>query len=315
MSWSPNAKEFVVVYGTMPAKAKLFDHRANAMFDFGNAARNQAKFNPHGRLLFIGGFGNLNGEMDVWDRKNLKKVASMQASNASSCDWCPDGRTIMTSTLYKRLKVDNGIRFWHYTGVLLHKIEVKELHQAVWKPEQPDVWPERSSLSPPPQGIAEPVPVKEVKKYVPPSQRNNPDAGGSSRNIFDRDAIDSGSRKPSRGGSRSSIPGAAMAEQSQNGKNKNNNKRQGKKVAIGDENSASVAGASENIKPGGPGVVAGSMLETEKKIKTLSKKLKQIATLKERQLAGETLELTQLEKITKQAQLQKEMKELEESMN
>jgi translation initiation factor 2A len=65
VTWSPNGREFVVVYGTIPSKATLFDHRATPIFEFGKAARNTIKFNPRGRLLYIAGFGNLNGEIVI----------------------------------------------------------------------------------------------------------------------------------------------------------------------------------------------------------------------------------------------------------
>lgn len=63
VNWSPNAKEFMVIYGTMPSKATLFDHRANAIYDFPPAPRNFVRFNPHGRVICIAGFGNLAGEI------------------------------------------------------------------------------------------------------------------------------------------------------------------------------------------------------------------------------------------------------------
>jgi uncharacterized protein with WD repeat len=56
----------------------------------------------------------------------------------------------MTSTLYKRLKVDNGIKIYHYTGVCVDQIEVKELYQANWQPRPVEMYPERTSYSPPP---------------------------------------------------------------------------------------------------------------------------------------------------------------------
>ena len=63
MTWSPNGREFIVVYGTMPSKSTLFDHRAQPVFDFGPASRNTVKYNGRGRLLYLGGFGNLTGEV------------------------------------------------------------------------------------------------------------------------------------------------------------------------------------------------------------------------------------------------------------
>jgi uncharacterized protein with WD repeat len=35
----------------MPAKAKLFDHRANPIHDFGTNFRNTVRFNPQGRHI------------------------------------------------------------------------------------------------------------------------------------------------------------------------------------------------------------------------------------------------------------------------
>ena len=63
ISWSPNSTEFMVVYGTMPSKSTLFDHRANQIYNFPSAARNFCRFNPNSRIICIAGFGNLNGEI------------------------------------------------------------------------------------------------------------------------------------------------------------------------------------------------------------------------------------------------------------
>ncbi|CAG8631400.1 13825_t:CDS:10 [Ambispora leptoticha] len=51
VAWSPNSKEFIVVYGYMPAKATLFDHRANIAYEFGINPRNTVQFNPQGRHI------------------------------------------------------------------------------------------------------------------------------------------------------------------------------------------------------------------------------------------------------------------------
>ncbi len=53
VAWSPNSSEFIVVYGTMPAKATLFDHRASPMYELGSAARNQVSFNSTGRFFVV----------------------------------------------------------------------------------------------------------------------------------------------------------------------------------------------------------------------------------------------------------------------
>ncbi|RUP52208.1 eukaryotic translation initiation factor eIF2A-domain-containing protein [Jimgerdemannia flammicorona] len=173
VAWSPNSKEFIVVYGSMPAKATLFDHRVDPIFDFGSNPRNFVRFNPHGRIICIAGFGNLNGTVDLWDRRTLTKISTVQASNASYCNWSPDGRYFLTATLTPRLRVDNGFKVWHYQGTLVYWESVDELYQIDWRPASAELYPIRNALSP------APVPVKtletspqEVK--VKPAGKPNP---------------------------------------------------------------------------------------------------------------------------------------------
>ena len=47
VAWSSSSAEFCVVYGLMPAKAKLFNQKAEPIFDFGAGPRNSCAFNPH----------------------------------------------------------------------------------------------------------------------------------------------------------------------------------------------------------------------------------------------------------------------------
>lgn len=130
-AWNPanGGKEFAVSYGWMPAKTTLFDLRLNVLHEFGALPRNYVSFNPQGRLLCIAGFGNLAGQMDIWDRSTLKKVANFQVNNCTECTWSPDGRLLMCSTLSPRLRVDNGIRIHHWTGSLIHLQTTEELYQ------------------------------------------------------------------------------------------------------------------------------------------------------------------------------------------
>ena len=80
-------------------------------------------------LIYIAGFGNLSGTVDVWDRQTLKKISTFEAPDTSECTWSPDGRHIMTATLSPRLRVDNGYKIWHYSGGLMHMKSVDELWQ------------------------------------------------------------------------------------------------------------------------------------------------------------------------------------------
>ncbi|KAJ3220779.1 hypothetical protein HK099_004022 [Clydaea vesicula] len=285
VAWSPNSKEFIVVYGTMPSKATLFDQRANPIYSFPSAPRNFVSFNPHGRVFCIAGFGNLQGEIDLWDRKSLKKIGTINGSNTSHCEWSPDGRHLMTSILYKRLKVDNGIKIWHYTGVLVHEIKVKEMYQTNWRPSHVCNYPERSELSPAPNGIAVATPPPKVGVYRPPGARG----------MMNREQLDKphSAKSTTRSGqSRNNIPGL-------NGKQNNNNSRKSQK----------------SVTSSTPVVVNEEKSAKDKKIKQINKKIKQIGEIKEKLKKGENVELTQLKKLEQESELLKELENLEKNIS
>lgn len=51
VAWSPKGLEFCVVYGTMPAKATLFNLKCNPVFEFGTGARNSIYYSPNGNHI------------------------------------------------------------------------------------------------------------------------------------------------------------------------------------------------------------------------------------------------------------------------
>lgn len=128
-AWNPNSREFAVTYGYVPARTTLFDAKANELHSFGTEARNYLKYQPQGRLLLSAGFGNLNGNVDIWDLRSRKKVAEFVASNSTVCEWSPCGRFILTGILSPRLRVDNGVKIWWCAGKLLHVQLMDELYQ------------------------------------------------------------------------------------------------------------------------------------------------------------------------------------------
>jgi translation initiation factor 2A len=113
----------------MPAKTVIFDQRVKIISDFGLNPRNFIAYNPQGRLLCIAGFGNLAGQVDIYDRQTLKKVVTLEAPNTVHCEWSADGRYLLCATLSPRLRVDNGIKVYHFTGGLMHVEPIEELYQ------------------------------------------------------------------------------------------------------------------------------------------------------------------------------------------
>ncbi|THU92743.1 translation initiation factor eIF-2A [Dendrothele bispora CBS 962.96] len=241
--WSPNSKEFGVVYGYMPAKTVLFDQRVRTIHDFGSAPHNFISFNPQARLLALAGFGNLAGKIDIFDRRTLAKVTTIDAPNTSYCTWSPDGRFLITATLSPRLRVDNGIKIWHCTGPLVHVHLIDELYQASWRPINVDSFqpfptsgPIAVAPAPSPAVVAAEAAAalkrgtqasggqtKPAGAYRPPGAR-----GGATPAIYKREdegglsRTPSGQNTPARGYNRSPAPpgSAAYANAQQGGQGK-----------------------------------------------------------------------------------------------
>uniref|UniRef100_A0AAR2LB75 Eukaryotic translation initiation factor 2A n=1 Tax=Pygocentrus nattereri TaxID=42514 RepID=A0AAR2LB75_PYGNA len=178
VSWSPNSTEFCIVYGFMPAKATIFNLKCESVFDFGTGPRNAAFYSPQGHILVLAGFGNLRGQMEVWDVKKYKQVSKPQAADTTFFSWCPDGEHIVTATCSPRLRVSNGYKIWHYTGTVLYKQDVpadKELWEVLWQPFPAGTFPEKAmkyQAAPSELGSTE---AKPAQAYRPPALRNKPE--------------------------------------------------------------------------------------------------------------------------------------------
>ena len=260
--WNPKGSEFVVVYGYMPSKSVMYDLKCNLIFDFGSNHRNTAKFNPQGRLLCLAGFGNLAGDMDFWDCKQLKKISSVQDNSTTYYDWSADGKHLLTATLSPRLRVDNCFKIWHYHGSVKQKKEFKELYQVGWKPfKDPELAFPMRDLSPPPKGRSKSsvIEAPKPKAYIPPHQRAKMAAAAAT---------------------------ASTAS----------SKGQGKKSSVdksSDSNGTTAAAA--NAKPASePAKEKEPLSEIAKRKKALLKKLKQVEVLKKKKAEGEPLELNQV---------------------
>ncbi|KAM0793771.1 hypothetical protein ACM66B_001189 [Microbotryomycetes sp. NB124-2] len=322
--WSPNSREFAVTYGYMPAKTVIFDQRVNVVHDFGTQPRNFLSYNPQGRLLCIAGFGNLAGTVDIWDRKTLKKVCTIDAPNTSHCEWSPDGRFLMCATLSPRLRVDNGVRIFHCTGGLMHVDLIEELYQASWRPFDVELFPFGGNIDPAPtasvavSSSSAPVkPAAPAGAYRPPHARGTAtptlfkreDEGGAAYNPNGTSSfVTNGRTSPnfSGRGARKTIPGAAPAavegdanqQQSRRAKKKENAKK-------GAEAAAPAVVPEPEPEP------ASTLSPDDKKRRALVKKLTAIEQLKVKRDAGEKLELTQHKKLESEAEIRKELAALE----
>ena len=153
--WIPNPSitgviPFGVISGRMPALASLHHgFTGEPTFLFGRAHRNTMDMSPHGRFIVCGGYGNLAGGMDFWDRNKgkliprrvmltggggeskddedikyvtIKEAADLSITSSSPVvghQWSPDSRTYLVSTTSPRMNVDNGVQIHRYDGSVL----------------------------------------------------------------------------------------------------------------------------------------------------------------------------------------------------
>lgn len=232
VAWSPNSKEFCVVYGYMPAKTTLFNHRAVATHSFPLGPRNTIIFSPTGRFLLLAGFGNLAGQIDVIDlERDNKKICTIESGNPSVCQWSPDSRYIMTATTSPRLRVDNGVKLWHVGGTIMYNEDMVELYNVMWRPTPAgETAAQVDPLSPVPAphlsattylGTIK-TPSKPAGAYRPPGARGTStplhfkreDEGGAAHSVSNGiSALNlNGSGASAFGRSRRQVPGAEFAE-------------------------------------------------------------------------------------------------------
>lgn len=230
VAWSPNGREFGVIYGYMPAKTTIFNHRGVATHSFPMGPRNTIIFSPTGRFVLVAGFGNLAGQIDVYDlEKDHRKVCTIESGNPSVCQWSPDSVYIMTATTSPRLRVDNGVKLWHVGGAIMYTEEMVELYNVMWRPLPADQMPKNlDPLSPVPTPHESAVaylgtvktPSKPVGAYRPPGARGTStplhfkreDEGGAAH------VMSNGAPSTSLNGfgrARRQVPGAEFAEQNQ----------------------------------------------------------------------------------------------------
>uniref|UniRef100_A0A665U6C0 Eukaryotic translation initiation factor 2A n=1 Tax=Echeneis naucrates TaxID=173247 RepID=A0A665U6C0_ECHNA len=284
--WSPNSSEFCVVYGFMPAKATIFNLKCDPVFDFGTGPRNAAYYSPQGHILVLAGFGNLRGQMEVWDVKKYKQVAKPQAPDATHFSWSPDGEYVVTATCSPRLRVSNGYKIWHYTGSVVHKWEMpsgSELWEVLWQPFPDSCFPERPvkyQATPSDLGTTQALPTQV---YRPPALRHLPATASSKLH----------EEEPPQ----NMRPGVLWEKSLSKSALKNQRKREAKKAA------------KQELKPEPgpplePATITNSQSEptsgdpeTDKKIKNLKKKLKAIEELREQQVSGKVLQKNQVTEI------------------
>eukprot|EP01147_Barroeca_monosierra_P010916 gene10916-2990_t len=301
VEWSPNGKQFVALYGSMPNKATVFNYKCKQVKDLGLGHRSMARYNPHGTVLAIAGFGNLStiyfgyliqeiysGEVEIWATDKWEMINKFVAFTTTSFEWCPDSRHILMATTAPRLTIDNRFKVWHYTKGQLCCHDYNELYEAVWRPMDRKLFPKRP-LSPVPQEakLAVKTDGGKPEPYRPPAMRGLPTV---------------------------TLQGSKQTNGDKKKDNKNKKKRQAAKDKTEKERNDSTMPS-----PPEPGMnkLKDSAKEPEqseeavaKRIRAIKKKLRQIDDLEKEKDSGKSLSEAQETKLQTADALRKELESL-----
>jgi len=304
----------------MPAQTTLFDSKCQPLVDFGTGSKTSAKFSPNGRMICVAGFGNVQGNFEIWDCKRAKKLTSLR-NDFTHFEWASDSRHLITAILTPRLKVDNGFKIWNYDGTLLYEQKVNELYVATWLPSSPELYPDRA---PSPRVYSQlkidtPDAQQKPAKYIPPHVKQGL---GGAMSINRDDAGPTKYKKPhgTAAPQQRDVPPGYDLEDTKSVK-KNQKRRKKKKANSnkeGEDQGEEEDGEEEEPETPAPSPVSEQAPEEDvedskdpqKKAKSLQKKLRQIEQLKQQKASGKELEKTQLDKIASEKQLLAELKAL-----
>jgi len=310
--WSPKGAKFVVVYGSMPSKTTLFNLNLERLMDFPEAHRNTAIFCPHGHTLAIAGFGNLQGETDIWDVQRGRLISKMKAPCTTECIWSPCSTYILTSTLTPRLRQDNGWKIWKPNGELVYHHPVGELYRVVWRNVSAQRYPNnppRKEDSAPAKQVEQTAAATKTSVYRPPHARNKPVEEPKAEIAAVAQKYKPKSQQP-----KTVTPIGELSKSAQ----KNKRRRQKKKQKLAEtentgdkkEEEESSSNTTEDKKEQSSVVDNEEKIQKQKRAKTLKKKLRQIELLKEKQSEGKQLNNQELQKLKTEASLRKELTDL-----
>ena len=157
IAWSPNSEQFGTVFGCKLAILFLPVFKSSCQIcllkrwpltdvsaPFTTLVERctiLSRSTPRGRLLFLDGFCDLVAKIDIFDRHTLNRAYSIDVPDTFYYFRSPDRCFLLIATLSPRLLVDNGIKIWHATGLLVHAQAVEELCHASWCPTPVDQMP------------------------------------------------------------------------------------------------------------------------------------------------------------------------------
>jgi uncharacterized protein with WD repeat len=136
VAWSPGGQDFIALGGHQPATAVLFDLKGKTLCKITKGPFNHIRWSPHGRFILLAGFGNLPGDIALFERsgKECTPMGALRSACSVMVEWSPCGRYFLTASVAPRMRVDNRITVFTYCGEQIANQPYDELRAAHWKP-------------------------------------------------------------------------------------------------------------------------------------------------------------------------------------
>lgn len=285
--WSPTADEFVAVTGKMPAEIALYDGKTGSKrISFGVTRRNTLRWNPFGRLFMAGGFGNLPGDIDVWDKNKALCLSTVRIPCTVVCEWAADGRHFLSSSVFPRMRVDNFVQIVNYDGTVRAKlIDFQELYACKWRPSVSGLF-EDTPPSPRIVQIARNPTAPENELEVKKAAYRPPGGSGALAEQMRKEREVENLKKAVKVKEVRVPGGAAVAAGPSASALRNARKKRAKDLVDKFEAAGGSWGKEESVAsdvdpPQPPQVKSEGQVDPAKRIRNLQKKLKEIAALRQ----------------------------------
>eukprot|EP00928_Gymnodinium_smaydae_P042360 TRINITY_DN28535_c0_g1_i1.p1 TRINITY_DN28535_c0_g1~~TRINITY_DN28535_c0_g1_i1.p1 ORF type:complete len:639 (-),score=160.65 TRINITY_DN28535_c0_g1_i1:72-1988(-) len=133
--WNPMQDEFLLLHGDLPCDATIHSgKKGQQLWSFGKGHRNTIRFNTFGRFVTVGGYGQLLGDTDFWDKPGKTKLGTVRMECCVVSTWSPEGRHLLTATTHPRMRVDNKVVLYDYCGNKCFAMPFEKLLHASWRP-------------------------------------------------------------------------------------------------------------------------------------------------------------------------------------
>lgn len=329
-AWSPSGDHFIIIYGFMPARATLFDARCDPVFDFGTGSWNTIVFSPHGRYVALGGFGSLAGRVEFWDISQTAVVGRVELPCTTAYSWSPCSRYFLAATTFPRLREGNGYKIARIDGKIIQHVDLKDtlLFESTFRPGIVRNFPDPKSVTDCMIGGPMQKPgsrntfnttngLKKGGVYRPPGSRgaaasfslhDHVKAGKVDKSTFLVTKPQNPTGLPTVSASgKKIVPGMDPDDVAEAAPSKSALKRRKRKEK---EKLALLKKEEEGATPSEKLVDLPefeNLAAAEKRVKALTKKLRQIAGLKASKAEGKELKEDQMAKLSSEAALEAEL--------